>query len=47
VPAALYLLPPFTLVAGVLGVAGVRLSARRLRHDVPVEPLATPGGVQR
>ncbi len=29
VPAALYLLPPFTLIAGVLGVAGVRLSARR------------------
>ncbi len=47
VPAALYLLPPFTLVAGVLGVAGVRLSARRLRPAVAVEPLATPGGVQR
>jgi MFS family permease len=30
VPSALYLLPPFTLAAGLLGIAGVRLSARRL-----------------
>lgn len=28
VPSALYLLPPFTLAAGALGIAGVRLSAR-------------------
>lgn len=28
VPSALYLLPPFTLAAGLLGIAGVRLSAR-------------------
>jgi fucose permease len=30
VPSALYLLPPFTLVAGALGVAGVRMSRRAL-----------------
>jgi MFS family permease len=40
VPAALYLLPPFTLIAGILGVAGVRLSARRkqARASIAVEP---------
>ncbi|MFN2517819.1 MAG: MFS transporter, partial [Jatrophihabitantaceae bacterium] len=29
VPSALYLLPPFTLAAGALGIAGVRLSTGR------------------
>lgn len=29
VPSALYLLPPFTLAAGLLGIAGVRLSGRK------------------
>jgi hypothetical protein len=28
VPAALYLLPPFTLAAGLLGIAGVRRTPR-------------------
>jgi MFS family permease len=42
VPAALYLLPPFTLIAGVLGVAGVRLSARRLRSAAAVEAAVAP-----
>jgi fucose permease len=38
VPSALYLLPPFTLVAGALGVAGVRLSARRHQDRIAAEP---------
>ena len=47
VPAALYLLPPFTLLAGVLGVAGVRLSARRFRAAAAAADPAVPGPVQR
>ena len=49
VPTALYLLPPFTLVAGVLGVAGVRLSARRFRAAAAAAAAdaAVAGPVQR